>query len=125
MQKLIETVRTKTEINLVTLALKPGLLSLVRDLNGNHVIQSCFKFLSPEDNKVFNIISSSSSPSLNLMSERVLNNNNNFFFFWCSSFWRVLRGSVPQLQLINMDVVCCNTALNTQMVRNVRTSLLK
>ncbi|KAG2274636.1 hypothetical protein Bca52824_057191 [Brassica carinata] len=50
-QKLIETVRTKTEINLVKLALKPGLLSLVRDLNGNHVIQSCLKFLSPEDNK--------------------------------------------------------------------------
>ena len=68
-QKLIETVRTKTEINLVKLALKPGLLSLVRDLNGNHVIQSCLKFLSPEDNKVLNIISSSSSPSLNLMSE--------------------------------------------------------
>ncbi|KAJ4883710.1 Pumilio-like protein 11 [Raphanus sativus] len=50
-QKLIETVRTKTEINLVKLALKPGLLSLVRDVNGNHVIQSCLKFLAPEDNK--------------------------------------------------------------------------
>ncbi|KAG2299885.1 hypothetical protein Bca52824_036357 [Brassica carinata] len=50
-QKLIETVRTKTEINLVKSALEPGLLSLVRDLNGNHVIQSCLKFLAPEDNK--------------------------------------------------------------------------
>lgn len=57
-QKLIETVRTKTEINLVKLALKPGLLSLVRDVNGNHVIQSCLQFLAPEDNKVsLNIIS--------------------------------------------------------------------
>ncbi|CAH8392739.1 unnamed protein product [Eruca vesicaria subsp. sativa] len=50
-QKLIETVRTKTQINLVKAALKPGLLSLVTATNGNHVVLSCLKFLAPEDNK--------------------------------------------------------------------------
>lgn len=63
MQKLIETVTTKEQISLVKSALKPGFLSLVRDLNGNHVIQSCLQSLGPNDNKVSflpNIISSSS-----------------------------------------------------------------
>ncbi|XP_010555779.1 PREDICTED: pumilio homolog 11-like [Tarenaya hassleriana] len=50
-QKLIETLRTKKQIALVTSALKPGFLSLVRDLNGNHVIQRCLQSLGPDDNK--------------------------------------------------------------------------
>lgn len=51
-QKLIEMVSTKEQISLVKSALKPGFLSLVRELNGNHVISSCLKFLGPNDNKV-------------------------------------------------------------------------
>ncbi|ESQ38706.1 hypothetical protein EUTSA_v10028569mg [Eutrema salsugineum] len=50
-QKLIETVSTKTQINLVKSALEPGLLSLVRDLHGKHVVQSCLKSFGPDDNK--------------------------------------------------------------------------
>lgn len=51
-QKLIETVTTKEQISLVKSALVPGFLSLVRELNGNHVILNCLKFFGPDDNKV-------------------------------------------------------------------------
>ncbi|KAL1203499.1 Pumilio-like protein 9 [Cardamine amara subsp. amara] len=50
-QKMIETVKTKHQIALVKSGLKPGFLTLVKDLNGNHVIQSCLEFLGPNDNK--------------------------------------------------------------------------
>ncbi|KAL1204133.1 Pumilio-like protein 9 [Cardamine amara subsp. amara] len=50
-QKMIETVKTKQQIALVKSGLKPGFLTLVKDLNGNHVIQSCLEFLGPNDNK--------------------------------------------------------------------------
>lgn len=33
--------------------LKPVFLALVKDLNGNHVIQTCLKSLGPNDNKVW------------------------------------------------------------------------
>lgn len=51
-QKLIETLRTRHEILLVTEALEPGFLPLIKDLNGNHVIQRCLQCLSIEYNKV-------------------------------------------------------------------------
>ncbi|GFY96420.1 pumilio 7 [Actinidia rufa] len=50
-QKLIETLKTTQQILLVTLALKPGFLDLIKDPNGNHVIQRCLQCLSTEDNK--------------------------------------------------------------------------
>ncbi|XP_010478958.1 PREDICTED: putative pumilio homolog 10 isoform X1 [Camelina sativa] len=50
-QKMIETVRTKHQMALVKSGLKPGFLALVKDLNGNHVIQSCLQSLGPNDNK--------------------------------------------------------------------------
>ncbi|KAG7594001.1 Pumilio RNA-binding repeat [Arabidopsis thaliana x Arabidopsis arenosa] len=50
-QKMIETVKTKQQIALVKYGLKPGFLALVKDLNGNHVIQSCLQTLGPNDNK--------------------------------------------------------------------------
>lgn len=55
MQKLIETVSTKEQISLVKSALQPILLSLITELNGNHVILSCLKSFGPNDNKVTNI----------------------------------------------------------------------
>lgn len=51
-QKLIETLNTKQEISLVVSVLEPGFLALIKDLNGNHVIQRCLQCLSNEDNKV-------------------------------------------------------------------------
>ncbi|ESQ38929.1 hypothetical protein EUTSA_v10001811mg [Eutrema salsugineum] len=50
-QKMIETVKTKQQIEMVKSSLKPGFLALVKDLNGNHVIQTCLNSLGPNDNK--------------------------------------------------------------------------
>lgn len=50
-QKLIETLKTRQQIALVTLALELGFLDLIKDLNGNHVIQRCLQCLSKEDNR--------------------------------------------------------------------------
>ncbi|XP_010535560.1 PREDICTED: putative pumilio homolog 7, chloroplastic [Tarenaya hassleriana] len=50
-QRLVETIKTRKQISLVKLALRPGFLELIKDLNGNHVIQRCLQCLSTEDNK--------------------------------------------------------------------------
>lgn len=50
-QKLIETLKTRKQIKMVISALEPGFLSLIKDLNGNHVIQRCLQCLSNEDNQ--------------------------------------------------------------------------
>ncbi|XP_074559724.1 putative pumilio homolog 8, chloroplastic [Curcuma longa] len=50
-QKLIETVKTKRHISLVTSALRVGFLNLVKDLNGSHVLQRCLETFTSEDNK--------------------------------------------------------------------------
>ncbi|KAG8473434.1 hypothetical protein CXB51_035620 [Gossypium anomalum] len=50
-QKLIETLKTRQQISLVISVLEPGFLSLIKDLNGNHVVQRCLQCLSSEDNK--------------------------------------------------------------------------
>ncbi|KAK7331707.1 hypothetical protein VNO80_28444 [Phaseolus coccineus] len=50
-QKLIETLKTRQQISLVVSALQPGFLALIKDLNGNHVVQHCLQCLSTEDNK--------------------------------------------------------------------------
>lgn len=51
-QKLIETLETRQQVSLVKAALKPGFLDLIKDLNGNHVLQRCLQCLSNEDNEV-------------------------------------------------------------------------
>lgn len=50
-QKLIETLKTRQQISLVISAIEPGFLALIKDLNGNHVVQRCLQCLSNEDNK--------------------------------------------------------------------------
>ncbi|KAL2342106.1 hypothetical protein Fmac_010046 [Flemingia macrophylla] len=50
-QKLIETLKTRQQISLVVSALEPGFLALIKDLNGNHVVQHCLQCLRNEDNK--------------------------------------------------------------------------
>ncbi|KAI3702120.1 hypothetical protein L6452_27829 [Arctium lappa] len=50
-QKLIETLKTRQQIKMVISALEPGFLALIKDLNGNHVIQRCLQCLTNEDNK--------------------------------------------------------------------------
>ncbi|OIW02105.1 hypothetical protein TanjilG_26645 [Lupinus angustifolius] len=50
-QKLIETLKTRQQISLAVSALEPGFLSLIKDLNGNHVVQHCLLCLCNEDKK--------------------------------------------------------------------------
>ncbi|XP_044474902.1 putative pumilio homolog 7, chloroplastic [Mangifera indica] len=50
-QKLIETLKTRQQISVVKAALRPGFLDLIKDLNGNHVLQRCLQCLSNEDNE--------------------------------------------------------------------------
>ncbi|XP_078444132.1 putative pumilio homolog 8, chloroplastic [Wolffia australiana] len=50
-QKLIESLKVRRQIALVISALQPGFLSLIKDPNGNHVIQRCLQHFSPEDSK--------------------------------------------------------------------------
>lgn len=50
-QKLIETLKTREQITHVISALEPKFLDLIKDTNGNHVIQKCLQCLSTDDNK--------------------------------------------------------------------------
>ncbi|KAJ6796599.1 pumilio-like protein 12-like isoform X1 [Iris pallida] len=51
-QKVIETLETPEQISLFVHSLKhPGIISLMKDTNGNHVAQHCLKFFSPEFNE--------------------------------------------------------------------------
>ncbi|RID56359.1 hypothetical protein BRARA_G03562 [Brassica rapa] len=50
-QRLVETIRTGKQVSMVKSALRPGFLDLIKDLNGNHVIQRCLQCLGTEDNK--------------------------------------------------------------------------
>ncbi|CAH8386405.1 unnamed protein product [Eruca vesicaria subsp. sativa] len=50
-QKMIERVKTKRQIEMVKSGLEPCCLALVKSLNGFHVIQTCLTSLGPNDNK--------------------------------------------------------------------------
>jgi pumilio RNA-binding family len=50
-QKLIETLATPEQVRLAAAALEPGTVTLIKDLNGNHVIQRCLQRLQPPDNQ--------------------------------------------------------------------------
>ncbi|KAG2206110.1 hypothetical protein INT47_003759 [Mucor saturninus] len=50
-QKLIEYLSTPQQISMVTDALNANVVTLIKDLNGNHVIQKCLHRLSADDNQ--------------------------------------------------------------------------
>ena len=50
-QKLVETVASVGEVDVLVGALKGSVVTLVKDLNGNHVIQRCLHHLSSNDNQ--------------------------------------------------------------------------
>eukprot|EP00898_Chlorokybus_atmophyticus_P007317 jgi/Chlat1/7587/Chrsp63S09150 len=50
-QKLIETLKEPDQVSMVVRALSAGVVTLVKDLNGNHVVQRCLQRLSAEDNQ--------------------------------------------------------------------------
>ncbi|CAN6638398.1 hypothetical protein TRVA0_017S00408 [Trichomonascus vanleenenianus] len=49
LQKMLEYVTTREQIDLIVAALQKDVVGLVKDLNGNHVIQKCLNRLSSED----------------------------------------------------------------------------
>ncbi|RDX77011.1 putative pumilio-like 7, chloroplastic, partial [Mucuna pruriens] len=50
-QKLIATVNSRKQIALLRSSIQPGFLDLIKDLNGNHVIQRCLQYFSCKDNE--------------------------------------------------------------------------
>eukprot|EP01026_Neomeris_dumetosa_P081042 TRINITY_DN904_c0_g1_i1.p1 TRINITY_DN904_c0_g1~~TRINITY_DN904_c0_g1_i1.p1 ORF type:complete len:718 (-),score=95.06 TRINITY_DN904_c0_g1_i1:454-2607(-) len=47
-QKVLETLRTPEQIQMVIETFKPGVVDLIMDLNGNHVVQKCLQKLGPD-----------------------------------------------------------------------------
>ncbi|KAM7277958.1 hypothetical protein ACFE04_005092 [Oxalis oulophora] len=50
-QKVIETLKTPEQFSMVVSSLKPGILMLIKSMNGNHVAQRCLQHLMPEYNE--------------------------------------------------------------------------
>ncbi|KAE8036921.1 hypothetical protein FH972_009553 [Carpinus fangiana] len=50
-QKVIETLKTPEQFSMVVSALKPGIVTLIKNTYGNHVAQCCLQCLMPEYNK--------------------------------------------------------------------------
>lgn len=51
-QKVIETLKSPEQFSLVVSSLKPGIVTLIKNMNGNHVAQRCLLYLLPEYSKV-------------------------------------------------------------------------
>ncbi|XP_048137108.1 pumilio homolog 12 isoform X1 [Rhodamnia argentea] len=47
-QKVLETLKTAEEFSVVVSALKPGIVTLMKNTNGNHVAQHCLRYLPLE-----------------------------------------------------------------------------
>ncbi|ONK65044.1 uncharacterized protein A4U43_C07F32900 [Asparagus officinalis] len=50
-QKVIKTLQTTEQMYMVVSSLKCGIISLMKDINGNHVAQHCLQYFSPEQNE--------------------------------------------------------------------------
>ena len=51
-QKVIETINSPAEASMIVSALIPGVVTLMKDVNGNHVADRCLKKLSHEHKQV-------------------------------------------------------------------------
>jgi hypothetical protein len=61
-QKMIEYLTSPEQVALIRQALKNHVVTLIQDLNGNHVIQRCLNKLSPEDNQfIYDSVSQTNS----------------------------------------------------------------
>ncbi|XP_031253123.1 pumilio homolog 12 [Pistacia vera] len=50
-QKVIETLKSPEQFSLVVSSLKPSIVTLIKNMNGNHVAQRCLLYLQPEHSK--------------------------------------------------------------------------
>ena len=56
-QKMIDYLSTRRQVQSLILALNLNVVTLIKDLNGNHVIQKCLNALPPEDNQfIYNAV---------------------------------------------------------------------
>ncbi|BGP18489.1 hypothetical protein JCM10213_001195 [Rhodosporidiobolus nylandii] len=56
-QKMIDYLSTQRQVQSLILALNLNVVTLIKDLNGNHVIQKCLNALPPEDNQfIYNAV---------------------------------------------------------------------
>ncbi|WOH08253.1 hypothetical protein DCAR_0727691 [Daucus carota subsp. sativus] len=47
-QKIIETLKTQEQFSTIVSALKPGIVTIIKNMNGNHVAQRCLQYLTTE-----------------------------------------------------------------------------
>ncbi|KAJ6828244.1 pumilio-like protein 12-like [Iris pallida] len=50
-QKVVETLQTTDQTSMVVSSLKPGIVSIMKDANGNHVAQRCLQYFSSESSE--------------------------------------------------------------------------
>lgn len=56
-QKMIDFLSTQRQVQSLIIALNLNVVTLIKDLNGNHVIQKCLNHLPPEDNQfIYNAV---------------------------------------------------------------------
>lgn len=56
-QKMIYFLSTQRQVQSLIIALNLNVVTLIKDLNGNHVIQKCLNHLPPEDNQfIYNAV---------------------------------------------------------------------
>lgn len=56
-QKMIDYLSTQRQVQSLIMALNLNVVTLIKDLNGNHVIQKCLNTLPPEDNQfIYNAV---------------------------------------------------------------------
>ncbi|KAF8604976.1 ARM repeat-containing protein, partial [Ceratobasidium sp. AG-I] len=56
-QKMIDFLSTQRQIHSIIMALSMHVVTLIKDLNGNHVVQKCLNRLIPEDNQfIYNAV---------------------------------------------------------------------
>ncbi|KAJ4875375.1 Pumilio-like protein 12 [Raphanus sativus] len=51
-QKIVETVKRQEEISVIVSALRHGIVTLMKNVNGNHVVQRCLQYLLPYCKKI-------------------------------------------------------------------------
>ncbi|CAH7668266.1 armadillo-type protein, partial [Phakopsora pachyrhizi] len=57
-QKMIDFLSTQRQVQSLIVALNLNVVTLIKDLNGNHVIQKCLNHLPPDDNQfIYNAVS--------------------------------------------------------------------
>ncbi|KAG7022014.1 Pumilio-like 12, partial [Cucurbita argyrosperma subsp. argyrosperma] len=58
-QKVIETLKTQEQVFMIVSSLKSGMVTLMKNVNGNHVAQHCLDYLMPSSEVLFDAVRNS------------------------------------------------------------------